>query len=172
MTQYNITADSIQRLGITIQRLATACYADSWPRRRFQSSSSIAPASQKPPRLFENCSTAFNADLWPRWRCFGRCGPYPASRNRLYVFVNCSKQGICLHPLRQATAVSESRFLRMLTSKSPRRFFQLCDIRKEARIPALQDSVEMRSVVDLPSTTKLEHQSQVPMLSPNAARSF
>ena len=34
----------------------TAYYADFWPRRRFQRPDSIAPASQNPPRLFENCS--------------------------------------------------------------------------------------------------------------------
>ena len=33
-----------------------AYYADLWPRRRFQSRYSIVPASQNPPRLFENCS--------------------------------------------------------------------------------------------------------------------
>ena len=36
--------------------LTTAYYADSWPRRRCESPSSIAPASQNPPRHFENCS--------------------------------------------------------------------------------------------------------------------
>ena len=35
---------------------STAYYANLWPRRRIQSPYSIAPASQNPPRLFENCS--------------------------------------------------------------------------------------------------------------------
>jgi hypothetical protein len=35
---------------------STAYYADLWPRRKCQSPSFIVPASQNPPRHFENCS--------------------------------------------------------------------------------------------------------------------
>ena len=52
--------------------MTTAYYADLWPRRRFQSRNSIVPASQHPPRLFEDCSSAsskLNLCVVCHWLC-------------------------------------------------------------------------------------------------------
>ena len=48
---------------------------DSWPRRRFLSPASIAPARQNPPRLFENSSYATG-------RSFDQSSHPPKNRNR------------------------------------------------------------------------------------------